>query len=873
MATQVIRYVDPDAPGPTHDGTSWNNAYLNLSACSSAEDKNIITANQYYTIYCRASSGTADVVACAFSSNWVTDSTHHIEVIGADFPSDGTWDDTKYRFSYTDGTGISIGTANIRFYNMQFEITTGATYTCYLVTVEPGGAYVRFKNCLMKANTPTNKPSIAFESNNGLVADFINCVIYGFDYPAQKTSYGLLLDNCTINMYNCLLANCGQAICAGGAATVNVYNGIFYDNSIDKIGDGTVTFYNCCTYDGEGIDSVRPIGAGEIVGADVIIRGNVNTGYYTRHSLDSITGAGIVTDAALCCYNAAAGTKIGTFFQVLGTTYECRDSQVAVNSNGVEKCKWHYKKLTVQAQAGDLVGFYLPSGTVYVTPSGGSPGHQRTAGDETDPTDQAIYTAYAANPISFQAFLDIDWTKELTDPDNGDFHLVAGGNCIGNGLVDPGIGLYSDDITETSRTTPWSIGPYQAYAPSETEYVPLTPYSPIPSYNVPPYTPQVFPFPPLVDIKETLETFTKVIRANDGSEQRICIRKVPRQSFDFDIFLNNRVEMALLDSLLFATQKRHWKLPIWSDKTLHTDTITGGEDTITLDTSYADYRNGALAVIWQSPTVFEVVEVETIYPTYLQLADVISGTFTGIKYIMPCRLAQMISPVVGQQQSRFEGTRTFSFMVMDNVLLTGHTAGTTYLTEEVVTTPSLIGDMEEGNSDADVSIQDYGMGRFDYFSESDYNILSRSYRRRNITRAECWAFRLWLHSFYGQQNIKWFPTFRDDLTLISPIDSADDSFEIEHIRLAELVGVNALRNHLAFVLSDGTQIYKQISSITEPSSGNELVTMSATLGQDVAADDIVCFLEKCRLASDKIEIVWKNERENECDLTIMGVTA
>jgi len=91
--------------------------------------------------------------------------------------------------------------------------------------------------------------------------------------------------------------------------------------------------------------------------------------------------------------------------------------------------------------------------------------------------------------------------------------------------------------------------------------------------------------------------------------------------------------------------------------------------------------------------------------------------------------------------------------------------------------------------------------------------------------------------------------------------------------LAELVGVNALRNHLAFVLSDGTQIYKQISSITEPSSGNELVTMSATLGQDVAADDIVCFLEKCRLASDKIEIVWKNERENECDLTIMGVTA
>jgi hypothetical protein len=51
-----------------------------------------------------------------------------------------------------------------------------------------------------------------------------------------------------------------------------------------------------------------------------------------------------------------------------------------------------------------------------------------------------------------------DWDNEYTDSANGDFTLVASGNCEGGGTDDPGSGLYSTDMDGDSYSSPWSIG-------------------------------------------------------------------------------------------------------------------------------------------------------------------------------------------------------------------------------------------------------------------------------------------------------------------------------------------------------------------------------------------------------------------------------
>jgi len=236
----------------------------------------------------------------------------------------------------------------------------------------------------------------------------------------------------------------------------------------------------------------------------------------------------------------------------------------------------------------------------------------------------------------------------------------------------------------------------------------------------------------------------------------------------------------------------------------------------------------------------------------------------------------MVTPASSIMSSRKEGTHKFAFMVVDNILLDTYTPSVEYpdlsgyTNYEVVETPSYV--EEELNSDADFSIQDYGIGDFEYSSESTYNILSRTYKRKNFTKADCWNFRLWLHSFYGKQLAKWFPTFKDDLTLIDPIGSSDVTFEVENVGLTNNVGTNAMRGYLAF-LTDSDFYYRQITDISELTNGNEQITIDSSIGATVQTTDVVCFLDKCRLATDEIEITWKSGHENECSITLIGVAA
>ena len=51
-----------------------------------------------------------------------------------------------------------------------------------------------------------------------------------------------------------------------------------------------------------------------------------------------------------------------------------------------------------------------------------------------------------------------DWDNEYVDSANGDFTLVASGNCEGGGTDNPGSGLYSTDMDGDAYSSPWSIG-------------------------------------------------------------------------------------------------------------------------------------------------------------------------------------------------------------------------------------------------------------------------------------------------------------------------------------------------------------------------------------------------------------------------------
>jgi len=92
------------------------------------------------------------------------------------------------------------------------------------------------------------------------------------------------------------------------------------------------------------------------------------------------------------------------------------------------------------------------------------------ASDDNDTTDETNIAESGGG---------VDWSSDFVDAANGDFTLLVGSNLVGAGTVDPGSGLFSDDIEGDARGVAWDLGvdEYVAVggtvAPTGTLYGPL----------------------------------------------------------------------------------------------------------------------------------------------------------------------------------------------------------------------------------------------------------------------------------------------------------------------------------------------------------------------------------------------------------------
>ena len=269
---QVIRYLDPDAPGPTHDGTSWNDAYLSLSAWDAGEATDLVSDGDYHTVYCRSSGGTSDSEITADLSGWTTDSTHYIEIIGADFPSDGIWDDGVYR-RYSAGTAISVQTDFVKIRNMQIH--------CHEEAVDKRLRGIAIENVSASSVIEIDSSLIRCTGTAGGNSNIgINQVGTGTTYvynsvfidwgpyraPAIGGSWSVFQNNAsgTMYVYNCTVFDTNAGLCNAGiynkAGTMTVKNTIVHSGQTGKDFVGTITVENCCSDDGTGSNAQTPSG-------------------------------------------------------------------------------------------------------------------------------------------------------------------------------------------------------------------------------------------------------------------------------------------------------------------------------------------------------------------------------------------------------------------------------------------------------------------------------------------------------------------------------------------------------------------------------------------------------------------------------------
>jgi len=367
-----------------------------------------------------------------------------------------------------------------------------------------------------------------------------------------------------------------------------------------------------------------------------------------------------------------------------------------------------------------------------------------------------------------------------------------------------------------------------------------------------------FTFVPKFSMIENLEWLTDILKSIDGSEQRLALRKTPRQHYRFNCVIPNEQQQAALEAIMFAWTKRLWGIPVWGELVLHSAVINVNDTTISFDTQYADFRDSSYAIIWQDYDSYEVVKIATVDADKLNLEKPVLNEWTGSKFIMPFRIGYMNgNPTLSYDADEF-GIFTCGFIIRYNELIEDFTpSGDGVYDGYPVLDATLEGSGLELSTNPDMKSIDFGMSDFSLVSDSDFNTYVQKHVFRYATKSDIWEFRGLLHYLYGRQGICWIITDKDDFEQTQTLGAAVTELIVTNVGWAQYMGLNTLRTHIAFIFPDGTKYYREITGITE-SGDEEIIGLSSALGVEVAVGDCnICMMDKCRLTDDKVEIEWQ----------------
>ena len=117
----------------------------------------------------------------------------------------------------------------------------------------------------------------------------------------------------------------------------------------------------------------------------------------------------------------------------------------------------------------------------------------------------------------------------------------------------------------------------------------------------------------------------------------------------------------------------------------------------------------------------------------------------------------------------------------------------------------------------------------------------------------------------------WIISDKEEFEQTSTLGAAETELNVKNVGWARNMGLNDLRNHVAFIFSDGNIIFKQITGITD--SGDEnIIGIDSALGIQIEPGDCrICLLDKCRLSEDRLEIEWESSFTLTCKLNFTRV--
>lgn len=371
----------------------------------------------------------------------------------------------------------------------------------------------------------------------------------------------------------------------------------------------------------------------------------------------------------------------------------------------------------------------------------------------------------------------------------------------------------------------------------------------------------LWPFPPTwsYPVLESLEWKSRVGRAYDGTEQRASLRHQARRRLNYT-FSVMRDETQRFDNLTWGWQNRPFAVPFWQYKRELTGPVTAGDATVPVDTSDVGFAASNLAVIYESPSSFEVVEIDSVASNQLALARPAQGTWPAGTAIYPASVSAVEGNIAATRLTDNTLTGSVRFLshpsTVDPFTPTAAAPATYNGYELLLEKPNWSGGLS-ADREYKTAMYDNPIGVINWTVTEQTPILTRAYRWLLKSRAEVRAFREFLQRRKGMFNACYIPTWHRDFTLLEPIGASDTSMIVSDYQYAKMVGGDPAKGHLYIRGRDGLNYARPISGVTQ-GVGSVTISFATALGKSYTPADLLAIhsLMLWRLASDEVQINW-----------------
>lgn len=359
---------------------------------------------------------------------------------------------------------------------------------------------------------------------------------------------------------------------------------------------------------------------------------------------------------------------------------------------------------------------------------------------------------------------------------------------------------------------------------------------------------------------QTYEWMTRIITGIDGTEQRVALRTIPRQTFNVK-HLADSEETIQNWKYMFASSllSSGTSLPLWAEAEGATATASGS--TATGDFSFMDDSLVDSSVMMMHPdgVTHETKFVLSKNATTITITGSWDNTYPEGSVIVPIELVYVennsgYSPAI-QNVAVVDVLATSKI----NRALSGEgSASLSIYNSKVVLDKQY---QPGGNEIFSKRLErlDFGHKIAIDFVQTRANIVSgRSYTSRGRADRQWW--KLFLQTVKGAQKSFYTSTHRDDMTVTIQPSASGSTFRVrDDATVAGGWEHLSSHKHLALEMADGATLYKEIETVNTVDNQDGTHTVSVTSAFPSAPDDQhtitkVSFLELVRLASDKVEI-------------------